>query len=61
MVCLKLLEKDEQVMTGKDSKNCFARWGKTGKKYYYRCGDAAARKRAQAKAAKQGRATFVNR
>ena len=42
--------------TGKDSKGCFARWGKKGKKYFYRCGDKASRERAKRKADKQGRA-----
>ena len=49
------------VETGKDSRNCFARWGRTGKKYYYKCGDVTARKRAQAKAVKQGRAIHAQR
>ena len=41
------------VNTGKDQKGCFARYGKQ-KKYYYKCGDDAARKRAVVKATKQG-------
>jgi len=45
-------------ITGKDSKGCFARWGKTGKKYYYRCGNKAARKRAKALADAQRTAIF---
>ena len=40
----------------KDSKGCFCRWGSSGAKYYYTCGDKAARNRARAKADKQGRA-----
>ena len=43
---------------GKDKKGCFARWGKSGKKYYYKCGDAKARERAKKKADKQGRAAY---
>ena len=43
------------VMTGKDSQGCFARWGQQ-KKYYYKCGNVTARKRARAKAERQGRA-----
>ena len=39
----------------KDSKGCFARWG-SQKKYYYKCGNAAARKRAITKANAQSRA-----
>jgi len=41
--------------TGKDSKGCYARWGKQAK-YYYECGNDDARERAKAKADKQGRA-----
>lgn len=44
------------VMTGKDNKGCFARWGAQGKKYYYECGNKDARERARRRAAKQGRA-----
>lgn len=44
------------AQTGKDSKGCFARWGTRGAKYYYKCGDAAARQRAINKAKAQGRA-----
>ena len=47
--------------TGKDSKGCFARWGTTGKKYYYKCGNTQARNRAKAKANRQGRAINVRR
>ena len=45
--------------TGKDSKGCFARWG-SQKKYYFKCGNAAARKRAIAKANAQGRAAHAS-
>lgn len=41
--------------TGKDSKGCFAQWG-SATKYYYKCGNDDARKRAIAKANKQGQA-----
>ena len=44
---------------GKDSKGCFAKWGGRGKKYYYACGDAAARNRAKAKANRQGAAAHA--
>ena len=47
------------VQTGKDSRGCFARWGQIGKKYYYRCKNAMARKRAKKKAEKQGKAIFA--
>ena len=43
---------------GKDSKGCFARWGSSGTKYYYTCGDNASRNRAKDKADKQGRAVY---
>ena len=43
---------------GKDKKGCFMRWGSSGKKYYYRCGDKAARERAKKKADRQGRAAY---
>lgn len=46
------------IHTGKDSKGCFAIWGGHGKKYYYKCKNAAARKRAKAKAAKQAKAAY---
>jgi hypothetical protein len=44
--------------TGKDKKGCFAQWG-SGKKYYYKCGDAIARQRAIEKANRQGRAAHA--
>ncbi len=47
--------------TGKDKRGCFARWGRTGKKYYYKCGDPRARDRAKTKANKQGRATHASK
>lgn len=47
------------VKTGKDKKGCFARWGKSGHKYYYKCGDAKARREAVRKAGLQGRAAYA--
>lgn len=47
------------VRVRKDSKGCFARWGEQTK-YYYECGDANARERAKAKAAKQGTAVHAS-
>lgn len=44
--------------TGKDKKGCFARWG-SGKKYYFKCGNRQARKRAISKANIQGRAAHA--
>ena len=46
--------------TGKDGKGCYARWGSSGKKYYYKCGDKKARDRAKAKADAQGRAAHAH-
>ena len=48
------------VMTGSDTKGCYARWGGQGKKYYYKCGDSEARDRAKQRAAAQGRAAHAN-
>jgi hypothetical protein len=45
--------------TGKDSNGCYARWGSTGKKYHYECGNKEARDRAKAKADAQGRAAHT--
>lgn len=42
------------VRTGKDSKGCFARFGQSGKKYYYKCGNTQARNRAKQRAHVQG-------
>lgn len=47
------------VHAGKDKKGCYARWGNSGKKYYYKCGDKAARQRAKNRAAKQGAAAHA--
>lgn len=44
--------------TGKDSYGCFARWGKHGKKYYYKCKNEIARERAKKKANIQGIAIY---
>jgi len=49
------------VHTGYDSNKkeepkCYARWGSTGKKYYYTCNNESAREKAKDKAAAQGRA-----
>ena len=48
------------VTTSKDNKGCFSRWGSSGKKYYYKCGDSAARERAKLKASKQGSAAYAS-
>jgi hypothetical protein len=48
------------VMTGHDSQGCYSRWGGSGKKYYYKCGDKDAEARAKRKAGKQGQAAHAN-
>jgi hypothetical protein len=35
------------IETGKDTRGCFARWGKRGEKHRYPCGNPAARRAAQ--------------
>jgi len=47
------------VHVEKDKEGCFAQWGSKGKKYYFRCGDKAARQRAVKKAEAQGRAAYA--
>jgi len=49
------------VQLGKDKTNCFARWGRSGKKYYYTCGNENARKKAKQKAYEQGLAIGLRR
>lgn len=44
------------VKTKSGDGKCWAQWGQEGAKYYYECGNEEARKRAEAKAAEQGRA-----
>jgi len=44
--------------TGKDKRGCFARWGKSGKKYYYQCGNKKAKDKAVKKANKQAQAIY---
>lgn len=45
---------------GKDSKGCFYKWGKSGKKYYYKVGSATSRENAKKKANKQARAIYAS-
>ena len=40
----------------KEEPKCYARWGSTGKKYYYTCNNEDAREKAKAKATAQGKA-----
>jgi hypothetical protein len=42
------------VKIGSDKEGCFAKWGKSGKKYYYPCGNEDLRNAAKQKAYKQG-------
>ena len=49
------------VQLGKDKTNCFARWGRSGKKYYYTCGNETARNKAKQKAYEQGIAIGLRR
>jgi len=44
----------------KEGLKCFAQWGKSGKKYYYTCGDTGARDEAKAKANAQGQAIIAS-
>ena len=48
------------VQTKQDDKGCYAQWGNSGAKYYYKCGDAAARQQAIERANKQGRAAYAS-
>ena len=45
---------------GRDSKGPYYRWGKKGKKYYYKAGDAKSRAKAKAAAIKQGKAIHAS-
>jgi len=45
------------VKIKKDSKGCYAQWGSRAK-YYYKCGDKAARERAKKRAGEQARAAY---
>lgn len=49
------------VRTEKDKDGCYAKWGNTGKKYYYTCGDEKARERAEKKALQQGIAVEITK
>lgn len=41
------------IVRGFDNKGCFYRYGETGEKYHYKCGDESARQRAYGKAMEQ--------
>ena len=41
------------IQTGSDNNGCWTRWGDQGHKYYYKCGNAIARKNARKKALAQ--------
>ena len=42
------------VQLGQDKQGCFDRWGKSGAKYRYTCGNDGERKNAKKKAYQQG-------
>ncbi len=44
------------VHRGSDSSGPYYQWGKTGKKYHYKAGDAKSRRRARSQADRQARA-----
>ncbi len=44
----------------KDDKGCYIKWGESGKKYYYQCGNKKARESAKAKAEKQKSAIYAS-
>ena len=46
------------IHTGQDKNGKFYQWGKTGKKYYFKPGDEASRKRARGKAEAQQTAIY---
>jgi len=48
------------VKSGKDKKGHYYRWGSRGKKYYYKKGNEASRKRAETLAGKQGAAAHAS-
>lgn len=48
------------VNRGRDTKGTFYRWGKTGKKYYYKTGDKASRDGAKSKANRQAKAIYAS-
>jgi hypothetical protein len=43
------------VRIGHDQLNCFAQWGKNGRKFYFPCGDERARYRAKQRAREEGK------
>lgn len=47
-------------ITGKDKEGCYIKWGESGKKYHYTCGDEESRDRAKAKAQKQAIAITIS-
>lgn len=44
------------LIRGRDEKGCWIKWGMSGKKYYYKCGNAISREKAKEKALTQARA-----
>jgi len=48
-----------QTVNGKKVVRCFWQFGQSGKKYYFKCGDKAASKKAKAKAVEQQSAAYA--
>lgn len=48
------------VKRGQDSQGCYYRWGESGAKYHYKCGDEQAAQRAKKKAEQQGKAIYAS-
>ena len=46
------------VSRGRDSQGCYARWGGSGKKYYYTCNDDKSGLQAVRKANEQAKAAY---
>lgn len=49
------------VMRGKDKDGPYFKYGKTGKKYHFKVGDAKSRNAAKKKAGKQGQAIEISK
>ncbi len=45
---------------GKSNAKCWVRWGNSGKKYKYTCGNKASRERAKKKAYAQAKAIYAS-
>jgi len=45
---------------GKDKGGCWVKWGKSGKKYHYKCGSKQPKKTAEKRADKQASAIYAS-